>query len=849
MSYYTLVWNDEFDYTNVNDLFDGPNAKWTDLEVGNVPYRVLDPSTNTAAQIISRDQVQVSNGLLSLFAEEAPTPNYSVIYNGTQILSKQKASFMRTRYDGDYGCTDNDYPNAEFWGFDYGAFEIRAKLPMQNSDFSAFWLWQSYWAADVCDPAPINNWCDAGYFPAPHPNNCPDGINGCAGYEIDVFETYKSESSIDGVTSFLDGSPFKYFATIQDNIYQEPTCKECATYYRWLDSDPSKNFHTYTVVWTPTKVSFFIDGNEIRTSLMGIPPVKLMIYLTNWKHNDDSYDTGTTDPFVVGYVRVYRPSMINYAVGTNGKLWSSFDVPERAAYLAALNGTPYTTQNFNFAELQDASQSSTTDVASEMVVGEAFQNLVETAFYTSSSVTRLNRINISGTHSNCATNVKLNSPMAIEYDNGTSPKRVVYYVGTDNRIWSYNELANCTQGCVNTVKVDPNNTYPADVSITQGLVFAPANNIHPKRIYYANTSGLLCYFEFCTAQSKYLRHVTNVTGVRGSLNVDDAGTLVYQGTDFHLWRVTSPTGPACNSNYVVFSTNTTVDQPYSVQYNDCAGDIFPAHSSIGNIYYLKRLKTVPVQHRLAYWRPTATGWKNEVIDEVNDIRQIVSARDVPGLGLEIFYLSTRNKLKTWYERPAPLYNGEKQYQRSSVNVFSYMLNNYNTSLGRQDTFAVEKAQINAAAVSKNGITRVYVSQQTPREPAYGGSFGYYQRTSMPQVSPPNRAGQCDVHTQNNAWDHYNGLELRLAPPVTEPYSFTAYPNPNGGSFVVSIKGLETEGLIKLYNAYGQLVQESLVLPITDTEHEVQNLPPGVYIVTLVTSGQIKEHKKIIVNQN
>ncbi len=120
--------------------------------------------------------------------------------------SEQAAAYDGTYYSGMLNTLDTFQQQ-------YGYFEIRAALPEATGSWPAFWL----------EPAP--------YIP---------------NAEADITEHLGRTPDIDYIRAFGgDGST----QTLYNNVYMD---------------DPT-GFHTYGLLWTPTTVTFYLDGNEIMT--------------------------------------------------------------------------------------------------------------------------------------------------------------------------------------------------------------------------------------------------------------------------------------------------------------------------------------------------------------------------------------------------------------------------------------------------------------------------------------------------------------------------------------------------------------------------------------------------------
>ena len=155
--------------------------------------------------------------------------------------------------DGYVGTWDNT-------GFRYGMFEIRCKIPSPSiGTFPSFWLYGG--------PT-----------------------------EIDIFEA---------------GDPLN---TISNNIFDHPNnhfaCQNFYEKHSW--DDVTTTFHTYSCVWTPTQVTYFYDGRELRTvTNTQVPtyPFNCKI-ITNLGMN--SWASNTTRIMDIDYIKVYKPTSHNY---------------------------------------------------------------------------------------------------------------------------------------------------------------------------------------------------------------------------------------------------------------------------------------------------------------------------------------------------------------------------------------------------------------------------------------------------------------------------------------------------------------------------------------------------------
>jgi len=115
-------------------------------------------------------------------------------------------------------------------GFDYGYFEIEAKLPKGKNLWPAFWM------------SPFESWPP----------------------EIDVFEGYTKEK--ENYFHFNWKNPFGFWR-VETNFHcgKEPENYNLGAKTHWLGfKDPTKHFNKYGCLWTPDKIEIFYNGRLVR---------------------------------------------------------------------------------------------------------------------------------------------------------------------------------------------------------------------------------------------------------------------------------------------------------------------------------------------------------------------------------------------------------------------------------------------------------------------------------------------------------------------------------------------------------------------------------------------------------
>lgn len=182
-SQWKLIWSDEFD----RDGFPDPQ-RWT-YDIGGHGWGNNELQYYTNAR---PENAKVEDGLLHITAIQEQ-------WDSNTFTSAR----LVTRGLGD---------------FQYGRFEIRAKLPEARGTWSAIWMMPSDWVFED------GNWPDVG--------------------EIDIMEHVGHESGV------IHAS-----AHSRDYQWQKGTQKTAIT----TIEDATTDFHTYTLEWTPDALRAFVD--------------------------------------------------------------------------------------------------------------------------------------------------------------------------------------------------------------------------------------------------------------------------------------------------------------------------------------------------------------------------------------------------------------------------------------------------------------------------------------------------------------------------------------------------------------------------------------------------------------
>lgn len=300
-SNYHLVLHEDFDEVTVNDLtnpfhprgvwqfhHDEPNWGWGDN--GLTTVGTCSPPVNQWGEYYDQSQVSIiqnpnqpGDGILRLTAERInpcsihlTTSIYTLNGQPYHRFPNFKSGMIQLRRDvsinNPVGCPhtfDPPLPSGGMGGFTYGMFEARMKIPAKK-DFPAFWL------------------------------------NGDA--QLNIYE------GKDSPVEFLVG-----FNNWKDP--SDPTFLGDGSLYRQYDQhmDLSEDYHVYTCVWTPDKITFFLDDREL-SSYSGKNVNKLRLFNNHhsiilshqvWYYamgDNTEWDIGEKTYMDIDYIKVCKPN-------------------------------------------------------------------------------------------------------------------------------------------------------------------------------------------------------------------------------------------------------------------------------------------------------------------------------------------------------------------------------------------------------------------------------------------------------------------------------------------------------------------------------------------------------------
>jgi beta-glucanase (GH16 family) len=241
-----LVWQDEF------------NGKTLDAKKWNVLLR--EQSKHNELQYYLPDEVYVERGILRLRSRER---SYGPMkYTSGRLDTRGKFTPV------------------------YGRFEIRAKLPAGKGLWPAHWLYPQNrnWQLEYTMSQAV-----------------------AEGKERLIPEERPWYSEID-IMEFLGHEPNVLYGTLH---YYTFDGQKKSTSEKWTENvDYSKDFHLYVLEWEPDSMRWYIDGNLIHTSVVGIPHTPHYLILNTavggaWPGSPDS-TTQFPQYHDIDYVRVYQ---------------------------------------------------------------------------------------------------------------------------------------------------------------------------------------------------------------------------------------------------------------------------------------------------------------------------------------------------------------------------------------------------------------------------------------------------------------------------------------------------------------------------------------------------------------
>lgn len=325
-SNYHLVLNEDFN-TSLADL----STRWY--------FDTGDPEW-IGAGIEYYDPNQISllpGGILRLKATKVPTTNM-ITPSGKVKEVKYKSGILRSKMIVDAGGWQEN-------GFKYGIFEMRAKIPNGRvtpgtgewDTWPAFWLTSGPTEIDIMDdiqPDPSRVWqmgvIDWTKFPHDNPTDwdliCDCNIDPnnslCSAPEYSSDQAYPAQSIVK--VGFVN--------KVYRSNKSVPKCS-IGIFAKKRHTDLSSTYNVYTGVWTPNKVTFFLNGVEVCTisnsNIATHPfPARIIANLEMMAGGADAEYNMDID-----YIKVWKPNNDNYTLPyKSASAFMNHDVSQSTSY-------------------------------------------------------------------------------------------------------------------------------------------------------------------------------------------------------------------------------------------------------------------------------------------------------------------------------------------------------------------------------------------------------------------------------------------------------------------------------------------------------------------------------------
>lgn len=250
--YDNLVWNDEFDGNGMIDT-----SKW--FHQTQLPQNGSWYNGEIQHYTDRIDNSEVSNGTLKIIAKKET-------YTDQGVTKQYTSARLNMKY-----------------AFTYGKVEVRAKLP------SGAGTWPAIWTLGQNINEPGAYWQTQGYGTVSWP--------ACG--EIDIMEHWGSNQNY--VQSAIH-TPSSYGSTVNHGGQTIPTA--------------STDFHVYSMVWSPDKIVFSVDGNTHYTYQPSVQdastwpfdaPQFLIMNIAIIPGIDPNFVSSSME---IDYVRIYQESLV-----------------------------------------------------------------------------------------------------------------------------------------------------------------------------------------------------------------------------------------------------------------------------------------------------------------------------------------------------------------------------------------------------------------------------------------------------------------------------------------------------------------------------------------------------------
>ncbi len=494
-------------------------------------------------------------------------------------------------------------------GYAYGMFEIRCKMPHSGNmnGTSPLWdAWPAFWTInigaeiDIIDnitndhrdywQSGMIDWRGQPWFPGNTdwvqvPYNPADQV-------YDISNSYNNGDRVQP-NDPADPNGWKVSFRAQNNTAGNTCGMFSYSHFRNLANE----FHTYTAVWTPEKVTFFFDGREIYTvpaATVSLPdcPANIIADLQIFP-SANTLSEGAVISWEIDYIKVYKPK------GPHG------------------NGT-------------------------DLTVGD----YIVTPFKNDHDFVNHNTMGDIKTYTNTTglTKVKTN-PRSIAFD-GQDPTQV-FYAGEDGRLYDVIDVAG-DQKWPTLKKIGMNHTpnFPAE-EIDGDLIFDETSS----KFLYRGNDGRIQYYLYTTGgwihgyiDNNWSTSQFLVSSSKASIGVSKLnGSIFYKGTDDKIHYFANGNGSAhawIGHNYVANSSqNHYVKNDVILEdLGNYTNVIYKGNDDRMQIFWVD-ISQNPPQYQHAYIDNSGiTSWK---------VKSDPGCMTLGELG-EVFYIGIDNRIQRYY---------------------------------------------------------------------------------------------------------------------------------------------------------------------------------------------------------
>lgn len=760
---WTLVYHDDFNYldrtewdtspnhnTNINDHY-GWGTEWYDFN---------DPSLVTIASVPNSN----NNNMLVLTAKRwldangNPVDEPGISPDGTARNIHYRSGMVVSKFQGGLNHSKET---------SYGVWQARIKCPTNTNGWPAFWLFSGPTEIDILDGISPDN---VG-APAPALQN-------------NVIDRKFDDKSI---------SP-------------TPILPSCAAKLRgWsapgqpLSTLFSDDFHEYTIVWTPEKVTFFFDGRETnsipstavvtRDAWPDIMLTMQMLYEGN--AGTPSYDPNETSQMYVDWVRVYKPYVTPGPDYGHASAFSGYSVPENKYKTSSEFLNHDITGIAQSSSLVNATAGSIT--VNPNKAGQVFYQGTDNLLYVAE------QIGTTWTVSALPTVSGGDVAGDIVYHQAND---LVVYKGSDARLHAVYFDGSSWQ------HVWLNSSWAARVNAQPGSVAVHSSG----RVAYLGQDSQLHY---CDADLVYPWAVTNLTNrygnaayAAGDVLFDEVGAIIYKGRDDRLqyyWLNNNIYQHSWADDYWNTGDYTVSRTPHSVAYAN------------GTFYYIGR--DDKKLHQLVYDGNVATGhyWNPAMLPSASYVYD-QTGYPMADRGLSGITINTAGTRLTYVGQDGRL----QSLTLSSGNWHHDWIDNY-WNTGEYLSFNTFS---NANQYSSLATTDVGQS-------FYCGADQHLRYFNYEPCSKEYSFAQCNNNSLTHGTLNRTALATTPAASMAQSASLSAYPNPTDGTVEVLLPTELRSAPIRftLYSLMGKVMTEG-TLSTKASSLQLDAYPAGVYLLRI-----------------